>query len=77
MISVKVMLNSVEAVKNFVNEITKYDCDFDLGSSRIMIDAKSILGILSLGLKKPLDLSIHQTDRIDEVMQSIEPFIIY
>ena len=43
--TVKISLNSIDKVKSFVNDITKYDYDFDLVSGRYVIDAKSIMGI--------------------------------
>ena len=46
--TIKITLNSIDKVKSFVNEITKYDYDFDLVSGRYVIDAKSIMGILVL-----------------------------
>ena len=55
--TVQISLNSIDKVKSFVNEITKYDNDFDLVSGRYVIDAKSIMGIFSLDLSKPIDLN--------------------
>ena len=43
--TLKISLNSIDKVKAFVNEISKFDCDFDLVSGRYVIDAKSIMGI--------------------------------
>ena len=53
--TVQISLNSIDKVKSFVNEITKYDNDFDLVSGRYVIDAKSIMGIFSLDLSKPIE----------------------
>ena len=50
MTSVKISLNSIDKVKNFVNDITRFDSDFDLVSGRYVIDAKSIMGIFSLDI---------------------------
>ena len=74
--TVKISLNSIDKVKSFVNEITKYDYDFDLVSGRYVIDAKSIMGIFSLDLSKPIDLNIHAEDNLDTVMESLKPYII-
>lgn len=60
--TVKISLNSIDKVKSFVNDITKFDCDFDLVSGRYVIDAKSIMGIFSLDLSKPLTLNVHNDD---------------
>ena len=51
--TVQISLNSIDKVKSFVNDITKFDYDFDLVSGRYVIDAKSIMGIFSLDLSKP------------------------
>lgn len=74
--TVKISLNSIDKVKSFVNTITKYDYDFDLVSGRYVIDAKSIMGIFSLDLSKPIDLNIHADSDIDKVMESLKPYII-
>ena len=56
--TIKISLNSIDKVKSFVNDITKFDSDFDLVSGRYVIDAKSIMGIFSLDLSKPIDSMI-------------------
>ena len=63
--TVQISLNSIDKVKSFVNEITKFDYDFDLVSGRYVIDAKSIMGIFSLDLSKPIDLNIHAEEDSD------------
>ena len=73
--TVKISLNSIDKVKSFVNEITKYDYDFDLVSGRYVIDAKSIMGIFSLDLSKPINLTIYNDDDA-EIMESLKPFLI-
>ena len=57
--TVKISLNSIDKVKSFVNDVTKFDYDFDLVSGRYVIDAKSIMGVFSLDLSKPIDFVIH------------------
>ncbi|MCD7868606.1 MAG: HPr family phosphocarrier protein [Clostridiales bacterium] len=75
--TVKISLNSIDKVKAFVNEISKYDCDFDLVSGRYVIDAKSIMGIFSLDLSKPIDLNIHADGTtLDSVLAVIEKYTI-
>ena len=74
--TVEVSLNSIDKVKSFVNILTKYDDDFDLVSGRYIIDAKSIMGIFSLDLSKPISLNIHATENLDEIMESIKPYVI-
>lgn len=74
--TVKISLNSIDAVKSFVNTVTKYESDFDLVSGRYVIDAKSIMGIFSLDLSKPIELNIHSEEQLDEIMDSLKQFII-
>ena len=75
--NVQISLNSIDKVKAFVNEISKFDCDFDLVSGRYVIDAKSIMGIFSLDLSKPIDLNIHADGRnLDEVLEKIKCNVI-
>ncbi|HAZ90445.1 MAG TPA: PTS sugar transporter [Eubacterium sp.] len=57
--TVSISLNSIDKVKSFVNDLQKFDVDFDLVSGRYVIDAKSIMGIFSLDLSKNIDLNIH------------------
>ena len=65
--TVHISLNSIDKVKAFVNDITKFDNDFDLVSGRYVIDAKSIMGIFSLDLSKPIELNIHSEGNVDIV----------
>ncbi|MBE5999720.1 MAG: HPr family phosphocarrier protein [Eubacteriales bacterium] len=74
--TVSISLNSIDKVKSFVNDLTKFDDDFDLVSGRYVIDAKSIMGIFSLDLSKPIDLNIHSTDNLDKVMEVLKPYIV-
>ena len=72
--SVSILLNTTESVKKFVNITNKYPYDIDLRSGRYLIDAKSLLGIYSLDLSKPIVLEI-QSDNCDDLLKDIAPFI--
>ena len=75
--TVSISLNSIDKVKSFVNALTRFDDDFDLVSGRYVIDAKSIMGIFSLDLSRPIDLNIHATDdKLDEVLEVLKPYIV-
>lgn len=74
--TVQISLNSIDKVKSFVNEITKFDNDFDLVSGRYVIDAKSIMGIFSLNLSKPIELNIHAEGNADDILSALDPYII-
>ena len=74
--TIQISLNSIDKVKSFVNDITKFDYDFDLVSGRYVIDAKSIMGIFSLDLSKPIDLNIHAEDSAEDVLKVLKPYMI-
>ena len=75
--TVKISLNSIDKVKSFVNDITKFDVDFDLVSGRYVIDAKSIMGIFSLDISKPIELNIHADEKdIDTILAVLKPYIV-
>ena len=72
--TVTINLGSIDKVKSFVNDITKFDRDFDLVSGRYVIDAKSIMGIFSLDLSKPINLNIHGDEDNAEIMEVIKKY---
>lgn len=74
--TVQISLNSIDKVKSFVNAITQFEFDFDLVSGRYVIDAKSIMGIFSLDLSKPIELVIHAEDHLDEIMDILKPYVV-
>ena len=74
--TIRISLNSIDKVKSFVNTLSKFDTDFDLVSGRYVIDAKSIMGIFSLDLSKPIDLNIHAETDAEEILQALSPYIV-
>lgn len=74
--TVRVCLDSIDKVKGFVNDISRFNTDFDLISGRYVIDAKSIMGIFSLDLSKPIELTIHESDEIDEILKTLQPYVV-
>ena len=72
--SVMIRLSLVENVNNFVNIVTRYPFEMDLRAGRHVVDAKSILGIFSLDLTKPITLEVY-SDECDELLKEIEPFL--
>lgn len=58
----EIMLDSISVVKDFVNTVNRYSCDIDLVSGRYVVDAKSIMGIFSLDLAKPITVQVHCDD---------------
>lgn len=75
--TINISLNSIEKVKTFVNLINRFDYDFDLVSGRYVIDAKSIMGIFSLDLSKPITLNIHADDeKAAPIIQELAPYVV-
>ncbi|MBR4029878.1 MAG: HPr family phosphocarrier protein [Clostridia bacterium] len=70
-----IMLNSINDVKNFVNTVNKYDFDVDLTSGRYVVDAKSIMGIFSLDLSKPIKVEVF-SDEPGAFMDEMKAFIL-
>ena len=69
------LLSSINDVKDFVNIVSKYDFDVDLTSGIYVVDAKSIMGIFSLDLSKPIKVEVHSDD-CDKFMEELDKFII-
>ena len=74
--TVRISLNSIDKVKSFVNDLAKFDADFDLVSGRYVIDASPIMGIFSLDLSKPIDLNIHSESDLDTILETLKPYMI-
>ena len=75
---VKIRLSSVNDVKEFVGAVSFSSCDIDIAADRYIIDAKSIMGIFSLDLSKPLELRIISDEEnvIADVLDKIGRFIV-
>ena len=70
---VEIRLSLAENVKSFVNIVSRFDYEMDLQSGRHVVDAKSILGIFSLDLSKPVKLIIHSDD-CEDILKAVKPF---
>ena len=72
--SINIKLRLAENVKTFVNMVNRYPYDMDLRAGRHVVDAKSILGIFSLDLSKPITLEVYSDD-CEDLMNDIKPFM--
>ncbi len=70
-----VKLSTFDDVKQFVSIATMFDGDVDLKSGRYLVDAKSIMGIFSLDLMKPIEVTVH-SDNCEEFVKSVEKFVV-
>ena len=73
--SVNILLKEAQNIKSLVSIINKYPYDIDLRSGRYVVDAKSILGIFSLDLSKPVTMEIYNDD-CDALSNDIKDFIV-
>ena len=73
--SVMIKLSLVENGNNFVNIVTRYPFEMDLRAGRHVVDAKSILGIFSLDLSKPITLEIYSDD-CGDLLEEVGPFLV-
>lgn len=62
MVTANIRLYTISDIRDFVNIAAKYDFDIDLKSGRYVVDAKSIMGIFSLDLMKPIELTAEIED---------------
>ena len=75
--TIQISLNSIDKVKKFVNTIANFPNDFDLVSGRYVIDAKSIMGIFSLDLSRPIDLNIHADGaELEAILKALQDYIV-
>ncbi len=71
--SVQISLQMASQVKTFVSIVQKYTYEIDLRSDRYVVDAKSILGIFSLDLSRPINVEIH-SDNCDDLIEELKQF---
>ncbi len=71
--TVQISLQMASQVKTFVSIVQKYSYDIDLRSERYVVDAKSILGIFSLDLSKPINVEIHASE-CDDLLEDLKQF---
>jgi phosphotransferase system HPr-like phosphotransfer protein len=69
-----IRLSLVENVNKFVNVVSRYQFEMDLRAGRHVVDAKSILGIFTLDLSRPITLDIYSDD-CDKLLEEIKPFV--
>lgn len=70
-----VKLKSINEVKEFVSVVNMCEHDVDLISGRYIVDAKSIMGIFSLDLSKPIKVQL-QNDNCEKLLEKLSEFIV-
>ncbi|MGN0822687.1 MAG: HPr family phosphocarrier protein [Candidatus Gallimonas sp.] len=71
--SIKISLEMAQKVKEFVAITQESECEILLKSGKYVVDAKSILGIFSLDLSKPLTVEIY-CDDCEELLKKLSKF---
>ncbi|MCQ2430479.1 MAG: HPr family phosphocarrier protein [Clostridia bacterium] len=74
--SVYIKLNEINDVYSLVNTLVAYDGDVDLESGRYVVDGKSLLGIFSLDLRKPVKMTFHDDDKADKLFKELSHLVI-
>lgn len=78
MFSVSILLDSIEKVQRFISVISKYSCSFDIESGHSCVDAKSLVGIFSLDISKPLNLIINDDgEMLEDILTDIREYMEY
>lgn len=78
MFTVSILLDSVEKVQRFVSTVSKYPCSFDIESGHSCVDAKSLVGLFSLDISKPLHLTIQDDgSQLEDILRDINEFMEY
>lgn len=75
MTTVMIKLQSIDQIKSLVQAVATSPYDIDVASGRYVVNAKSILGIFSLDIEKPMELIIHGED-CENILEQLEPLII-
>ena len=70
----EITLNTFDKIKEFIHLTSRIDADMDLTSGRYVVDAKSIMGIFSLDLSKPMKLEIHGEVKNKKILEELEKF---
>ncbi len=72
-----VQLTSIGDVKQFVNTACNQPFDIDIVSGRYIIDAKSIMGIFSVDLSKPITVEVHGTEADGKAFfESVKAYVV-
>lgn len=69
-----VSFSSPEEILSFLNTVEKYDIAMDMTRGRLTIDAKSLLGLMNLGLNNVAELRVYGED-CDQLKQEISRYV--
>ncbi len=70
-----VMFSNPDEVMNFVKTVEKYPYDMDVKRGKSIVDAKSLLGLLNLGLNRKIELRVYE-EECQELFRNIEQYVV-
>ena len=73
--TIEISLSSISDIRDFVSITFKYDFEMDISSDRYVVDAKSLMGIISLDLSKPVTLKVYSED-CEEFLKELKRFMV-
>lgn len=59
---INITFKKADDIVRFVNTVSKYEYDMDMKRGKIVVDAKSLLGLLNLGINKMIKLQVYSDD---------------
>lgn len=75
MSKMKLMFKTPEDICEFANTVSRFDYDVDIRSGKIVVDAKSLLGLMQLGVNSVLELEVH-SDECGELCEALQKFAV-
>lgn len=75
MSKLNVTFKSPDDVLDFVRKVEKYPFDMDLSRGSIVVDAKSLLGIMNLGFNQVISLKVYSDEECSELQKDLEQFL--
>lgn len=70
-----IQINNIEDITTFVRTVTKFNYDVDLCKGSIVIDAKSILGIMTICPNPKLEMIIYSNEH-EDILESLSDFLL-
>ena len=69
-----VVFQNPDDILEFVQKVEKYPYNMDMKSGRFTVDAKSLFGLLNLGLERKIELKVYDED-CDALFDDIAPYL--
>ncbi|MBQ9156544.1 MAG: HPr family phosphocarrier protein [Eubacterium sp.] len=76
MVTKKVNIDSIDKIQSFVHILNNFSGHFDLSSGCSKVNAKSLMGIFSLDISRPLDFNIYNDEYAEYILKAISAYLI-